>query len=264
MPPAKIDPKLKKNLKGLKKCKKEKPGFFCFVGEDKDGKLMVDVRKPIKPGDKCVKEAKKEVDCEKMVIGKCHAHEDGKQTVFLTKKPAPKPLRTWIIEISRKAGSPVVPFFDIDKKTDKEDAAEEAARAKEPVVEDEDDEAEDAADAATPEQGEAADAKKADDGVLQDKDLGTWQTAREEACKKLRLLGREVARTKHASAGPVLAEIDSIIKKLPLVPKRTDIDSLIKLIQTDPTIKAAEASPKHFFDLDITTGLVSSLESLRS
>ena len=263
MPPAKIDPKLKKMITTAKKAKSEKPSYFCFVGEDKEGKLIVD-KKPIKLGDKRVKDAKKEVGSEKVYIGKCHQHEDGKQMTFLTKKPAPKTMKNWIIEITRKAGAAVIPFFDIDKKTEKEDQALEAALEKEPDVEEEE-----AEEALTPEKSEAADAEKAADekaadGVLQDKDLGTWQTAREEACKKLRLLAREVAKTKHASAGPVLGEIDSIIKKLPLVPKRKDIDSLIKLVQTDPTIKAAEASPKHFFDLDITTDLVSSLESLRS
>jgi hypothetical protein len=255
---------LKKGLSNAKKAKQEKPHYFAFVGEDKEGELIVD-KKPIKLGDKRVKKAKDRTGCQKVVIGKCHGHSDKKQAVFLTKKKQSPSMKAWFTVISQDAGFKVLPCFEIDTKTPEQDAKEEAAALAEPDVdEDEGEESAEGADALTPDKSEAADAEKADDGVLQDKDLGTWQTAREEACKKLRLLAKEVARTKHASAGPVLGEIDSIIKKLPLVPKRKDIDSLIKLVQTDPTIKAAEASPKHFFDLDITTDLVSSLESLKS
>ena len=240
------------------KLAKGKEMFFAFVPKGAEGKLIVS-KKRIPP--KEIAEAKKEIGGGKPVLGKCIGPLG--EMVFKVAKKMPT-LGAAIKKVAKRdSGLTVVPDVQVSTEVEEEEGAEaETPETAAPPAPPPPPPAPDAAapGAAAPEAAEEAGAETEEEEI----DLAAWTAARQNAIKELRALATKVAGTKHASAAGVLKEINMIITKLPAQPKANEIDKLVKFIEEEDTITAAEESPGHFHDLNIREPLLSALEGLRT
>jgi hypothetical protein len=98
-------------------------------------------------------------------------------------------------------------------------------------------------------------------------DYGDWRAAKQNGINVAKALAVKVAATKHALAGGVLKEINSIIgfvNKLPDNPSSEDIDKITASIQQHEAIADAEDAPDHVAGkVDIKSPLLKALEGLR-
>ncbi len=108
--------------------------------------------------------------------------------------------------------------------------------------------------------GKAPPGKEASDEI----DLSAWQAARAHAIKELRALAAKIAATKHPDAGPVLKEIDAIMKKLPEKLAPQDVESTRVYIETSPDWAALKECPKHFHDMDLQPELLAALKKKKA
>ncbi len=240
---ADIDAELQTALK----LAKSKEMFFCFVPKGAEGKLIVS-KKKIPP--KEIAALRKEIGGGNPVIGKCIGPIG--EMVFKVAK-ASATLGAAIKKVAKRdSGLTVVPDVQVAADIEAEmEAAEEAGTAPVPPP-------------APPKPATPPPPK-----APPKPNLGPWQAARDKAIKELKDLAKKVFDVAKSVPGAketsaeVVKEIQDIITKLPANPKPQEFDKLVKLIETDDGISAAEEAPKHFHVMAIRKPLLDALQKAK-